>query len=138
MLASIASLIFEFLEFTYEVAQGGSMILVLNMQIGVGSRESNGPWFDFKATEDKVAPGIGAPTPEEKEQHQVTYRFYSKPMANPLVILARSGIPEGTKIATMASELKGRRKNTWEWAAKETYEATTSLFMDNLAAMGYD
>ena len=58
-------------------------------------------------------------------------------MANPLVILARSAVPEGTKVATMVAEIKRRWKNTWEGASTQTYEAITMKFMDNLAAMGY-
>ena len=38
---------------------------------------------------------------ETKDIQFVRYHFYKKPMANPLVILARSWVPEGTKIATM-------------------------------------
>ena len=138
LLASIASSVFNFLEFTHEVAQENCMIPVLDMQIGVGHRESNGPWFSLKETGDKLAPGVRAPSTEEKETQQIKYHFYSKPMANPLIILARSGIPEGTKIATMTSELRRRWKNTWEGASRETYEGITVQFMDNLTAMGYD
>ena len=58
-------------------------------------------------------------------------------MANPLVILQRSGIPEGTKVATMVAEIRRRWKNTWLGASKATYEEITKSFMDDLSAMGY-
>ena len=58
-------------------------------------------------------------------------------MSNPLVILKRSGLPEGTKVSTMVAEVRRRWKNTWEGASTETYERITKNFMDNLSAMGY-
>ena len=74
---------------------------------------------------------------EHKGKSFIGYEFYSKPMANPIVILNRSAQTEGTKIATMAAELKRRWKNTWEGASTQKYEAITMKFMDNLASMGY-
>ena len=68
---------------------------------------------------------------------QIEYQFYSKPMANPIVILQRSALTEGTKIATKVAELHRRWKNTWEGASKEEFEAITLTFMDNLIGMGY-
>ena len=104
LLAEMASSLYKFLQFTHEVAQEGQMIPVLDMQVGVSKRESNGPWFSNEETEELLTPG--KESPEEAEIEQVGYEFYAKPMANPLVILARSAIPEGTKVATMASEIK--------------------------------
>ena len=45
LLAEIASSFYDFLQFTHEVAQEGEMIPVLDMQVGISKRESNGPWF---------------------------------------------------------------------------------------------
>ena len=58
-------------------------------------------------------------------------------MANKIVILKRSALPEGTKVATMVSEIHRRWKNTWEVAPKSVFEEITKNFMDNLAGMGY-
>ena len=76
------------------------------MQVGVGPEESNGPWFTHQETEDKLVLGKGVPNPSASVQ----FEFCRKPMANQLVILARSGIPEERKVATMASEIKSRWK----------------------------
>ena len=57
LLAEIASSFFKFLQFTHEVAQEGTMIPVLDMQIGVAKQESNGPWFSYTEGEDRMAPG---------------------------------------------------------------------------------
>ena len=106
------------------------------MQLNIASREYNGPWFSPDGVEkDQVVPGA-LHEPEDQEEN-VNYEFYSKPMANPLVILQRSALPEGTKVATMTSKLKRRWKNTWEGAATSKFEDVTIKFMDNLAAMGY-
>ena len=128
LLESIATSQIDFLEFTHEVAEGGNMIPVLDMQVGVGKEESGERWFNHEDTEEKVTPGKG----RQLEGDRIRYIFYSKPMANP-----RSGIPEATKIATMTAEIKRRWKNTWEGARKAEYERITKDFMDNLAAMGY-
>ena len=107
---------------------------MLDMQVGVAKRESNGPWFSKEGTNDTTTPGKELPT---EDVELIRYEFFSKPMAYPLVILARSAIPEGTKVATMVAEIKRRWKNTWEGASTQIYEAITMKFMDNLAAMGY-
>ena len=67
----------------------------------------------------------------------MAYEFYAKPMANPMVIINRSGIPETTKVATVTSELRRRWKPMWVGASKQTYEKITLQFIDNLKAMGY-
>ena len=104
LMAEIANSIFPFLKFTHEVAQEGMRIPVLDMEVGVQTSGSNGHWFTFnQEDEEHEAPGL----PKENEQFnvpQVAYHFYKKPMANPLVILKRSGVPEGTKVATMSHD----------------------------------
>ena len=74
LLANIASSIFSFLKFTHEVAQSGQKIPVLDMQVGVGPEESNGPWFHHNETDDKLAPG--KETSEAPTVEQIQYEFY--------------------------------------------------------------
>ena len=107
------------------------------MQLGVKKMESNGPWFcEETLQKEKLIPGTHT-LEEHKDKEFIAYEFYTKPMSNPLVILKRSGLPEGTKVSTMVAEVRRRWKNAWEGASSKTYERITKAFMDNLIAMGY-
>merc|ERR1711954_422239 len=83
---------------------------MLDMQVGISKRESNGPWFSSEETDDLLTPGRESPTETEGQQEQIRYEFYTKPMSNPLVILARSAIPEGTKVAAMGYGVPWRKE----------------------------
>ena len=59
---------------------------------------------------------------EDKGRRFIGHEFCSKPMANPVFILNRSDKTKGTKIATVAAELKRIWKNTWEGASTQKYD----------------
>ena len=58
-------------------------------------------------------------------------------MANPLCIMRRSAVPEGTKVSTAMAELMRRWKTTSVHLKTEEVEKTMKKYMDNLTAMGY-
>ena len=79
------------------------MVPVLDMQLGVKPMESNGPWFCQESLQgDKLIAGTHT-LEEHRNKEFIAYEFYAKPMSNPLVILKRSGLPEGTKVSTMVA-----------------------------------
>ena len=80
-----------------------------------------------------------APGSQEKpgKQDTILYRFYRKPMARKLTILARSAMPNRMKIATFSSEIMRRLKCTSLGVGRKENEATIIEMMDNLAGMGY-
>ena len=58
-------------------------------------------------------------------------------MVNPLCILARSAVPEQTKVATAVAEILRRWKTTSCQLGTQAFEDITRTYMDNLCAMGY-
>ena len=85
----------------------------------------------------------GRPWFKEGEVHgraegsAIQYMFYSKPMTNPLSILRRSALAEGSKVSTAASEVMRRLKNCSENVDKKTVEEVLQRYADNLIGMGY-
>ena len=132
LLASIASSIHSFLDFTHQVAENDSKLPVLDMQISLQKHQASGPWFQIKEGKAEL---LKAPEKESQpgdEMQYLAYEFFAKQMANPMVILRRSGISESTKVATMTSEMRHRWKNTLEGASTPTLEEITVKFVDNL------
>ena len=67
----------------------------------------------------------------------ILYKFYSKPVANPLTILRRSAMAEGVKVATAVQEVTRRWRNSSTGLGKSTMEQVTREYRDRLAAMEY-
>ena len=65
------------------------------------------------------------------------YKFFSKPMANPMTILQRSAMPENVKVATISNEILRRLKCSSTALSKRTMETVISEYMGNLEGMGY-
>ena len=63
--------------------------------------------------------------------------FYSKPVTNPLTILQRSAMPEGTKVATFSNEVTRRLKTSSTSLSRTTMENILGELLDNLGGMGY-
>ena len=98
LLKAVANTITPYLKFTGEVSLEGNPIPVLDTQIWYGVNQGGRPWF-----------GCGQPQGEETGRG-IQYKFYSKKMTNPLGILKRSAISEGTKASTASSEVMRRLK----------------------------
>ena len=94
LLASIASSIHSFLDFTHEVAEKDSKLPVLDMQLSLQKHQATGPWFQLGEGQEEQLKAPGRENQTEDETLYLAYEFYSKPMANPMVILRRSGISE--------------------------------------------
>ena len=84
-------------------------------------------------TENELLPGME----KSNRGKTIMYAFYAKPMSNPLTILRRSAMPEGTKVSTVSSEILRRWKCSSEHLSGATMETITVKYMDRLAAMGY-
>ena len=63
--------------------------------------------------------------------------FYSKPVTNPLTILQRSAMPEGTKVATFSNEVTRRLKTSSTSLSRTTMEKILGDLLGNLEGMGY-
>ena len=74
-----------------------------------------GPWFREEQEDEQVVPGTGS----KRRGKQTQYKFYSKPVTNPLNILRRSAMPEGLKVAITAQEILRRLKTSGEHLPKE-------------------
>ena len=59
-------------------------------------------------------------------------------MTNPLGILKRSAVSEGTKASTASSEVMRRLKMFSQHAKREDVEECLREYMDNLLGMGYN
>ena len=106
------------------------------MQIWVGEPTCDGQWYTEKPGADGYGPIPGRQR-SAVNQKQVMYKFYKKPMAATLTMLARSAIAEGTKVATASAELLRRLKRTSTYLGTETVEDILMKYMDDLAAMGF-
>ena len=91
----------------------------------------------FWTEEQLVAPGERGEEGESRNFVGVQYKFYKKPMATKIGILARSAMMDNTKITTASAELTRRWKNTSEFCEKQVFERITKEYMDDLKGMGY-
>ena len=89
----MANTLTPYLRFTGEVSNKGEAIPVLDTKVWYGEREGGQPWYK------------GGRVHGRKGGMCVQYAFYSKPMTNPLGILRRSALSEGTKVSTACSEI---------------------------------
>ena len=69
--------------------------------------------------------------------NQVDYKFYSKPMSNPYVILANSALPEQMKRNSLVQEAIRRLRNTKRDTEWETKAAILSEFVYKMKISGY-
>ena len=135
VLRSIASSVFNYLKFTAETSGGEDNPLpCLDTQFWVGTPSTPTPWHQGQPPRDQKVPGSQE---RIKANKTILYWFFSKPMANPLCIMRRSGVPEGTKVSTAVAELLRRWKTTSVNVETREVEKITRQYMDNLTAMGY-
>ena len=74
---------------------------------------------------------------ETDQTKQVMYKFYKKPMAATLTMLARSALPENCKVSTASSKIQRRLKRSSLHLSGAEVEETLAKYMDDLAAMGF-
>ena len=110
------------------------MISCLDTEVWYGRPDRQEKWFESKEKNGERVPGTQW---ENGRRRTVLYSFYAKPMANPLTMLRRSAVPEGTKVATVSQEILRRWRNTSLGVGRKKVEQVTKEYMDNLAAMGY-
>ena len=105
----MANSVFSFIQFTGEFSVEEQPIPCLDMEVWVGSEGCKGAWYESTAKgAEEIIPGR-----QETDQHkQVMYKFYKKPMAATLTMLARSPLPENSKVFTASSEIQRRLKRS--------------------------
>ena len=116
----------DFLNFTGEVSKGNEGIPVLDTHVWYG---------DFKGGRERYQDGKIHGTEGRKG---LLYSFYSKEMTNPLGMLRRSAISEGSKISRASSETLRRITNHSVNMPKEMVDEILLEYMDNLLGMGYE
>ena len=125
VLKGMANTLTPFLKFTGEVAMPGSPIPVLDTLVWYGEKEGGRSWYQ------------GGRTHGSNKGRCIQYAFYAKTMTNPLGILRRSALSEGTKVSTACAEILRRLKNFSVHADKDKVEDALITYMDNLIGMGY-
>ena len=65
------------------------------------------------------------------------YKFFKKPVASKIGILARSAVPENNKVQTAVNEFRRRWKTTSTLVNKSVIEEITSEYSRELLAAGY-
>ena len=103
----------------------GSPIPVLDTLVWYGEKEGGRSWYQ------------GGRTHGSNKGRCIQYAFYAKTMTNPLGILRRSALSEGTKVSTACAEILRRLKNFSVHADKDKVEDALITYMDNLIGMGY-
>ena len=110
VLRQMADTVFKCLRFTAEVAGGPEKPLpCLDTQLWMGKPGRQTPWYQGETPKDQKVPGTcwgGG------DNDTILYKFYSKPVTNPLCILRRSGIPEQFKVSTAVAEVLRRWKTS--------------------------
>ena len=103
ILGQIANEIHPFLQFTTEVSRGAtSQVPCLDTQLWYGPPETQTPWYDG-LPDDQRYPWTQWSGPNKPS---IMYKFYRKPMVNPMSILERSRIPESVKRAMFTMRSK--------------------------------
>ena len=72
-------------------------------------------WVDFERREKSVPEEMGQAKSVLKVGNLkkiILFKFHKKPMANPCPNMKRSGLPEGTKCATLRAEIHRRLRST--------------------------
>merc|ERR1711954_337160 len=94
--------------------------------------------------EDIREEGIPRALIEEEPQKQmgelkniVKYKFFRKPMADPIPNRANNSIPPQTKVTTATQEILRRIKNTSRWNPPEVIEEILLMYMGELELGGY-
>ena len=104
VLKDMANSVMTFLDFTAEVSRGPEHpVACLDTQIWFGYPGEQGEWFSGGLAADMEPPG--KQWNKRMDRKTIMYKFYSKPMTNPLTILQRSAMPENIKIATISKEI---------------------------------
>ena len=125
VLKQAANEITPYLKFTGEASVRETGIPVLDTKIWFGDRKGGHSWY------------LGGECHGKGEGKCLMYSFYSKSMTNPLGILKRSVLAEGTKVSTASAEILRRLKTFSIHANKFMVEETLIEYMDNLLGMGY-
>ena len=134
-LREMANSVIPWLEFTSEVSEGEQRpVPCLDSQLWVGRPEEQEPWFACQEGANMVSPGTQW---RSGEGLSIMYKFYSKPVSNPLTILRRSAMAEGVKVATAVQECMRRWRNSSTGLGRTSMEMITLDYMDRLTAMGY-
>ena len=127
----MANSLINFLKFTGECAQEGSPIPCLDTQMWIEEGETDGPWYGGEGGADELIPGVTS------KHRQVLYKFYKKPMAAKLTMLARSALPSNCKVANASAEIQRRLKRMSTAISQEVVEEIIATYMDDLCGMGY-
>ena len=135
VMREVANSVLKFIKFEGEYSVEGNPIPCLDMEIWVGRPTASGPWY--KAEMSKQGETVPGRQRSPSQHRQVLYRFYKKPMAATLTMLARSAIPEGSKVATVSAEIIRRLKRTSTFLGTGVFEQIIRKYMDDLAAMGF-
>ena len=72
-----------------------------------------------------------------QENNQISYKFYSKPMSNPFVILANSALPEQMKRNSFVQEAIRRLRNTKREIPWKQKAEILSEFVNKMKISGY-
>ena len=129
----MANSILSFLEFTGEYAMEGRPIPCLDTEVWVGEPTNDGPWYEMEDRAKELIPG----RPTTAPVRQVIYRFYKKPMASRLTMLARSALQNNSKVATASAEITRCLKRTSTALGMRENEVVLMRYMDELAGMGF-
>ena len=107
-LREMANDIIRWLEFTSEVSEGEKLpVPCLDSQLWMGVPAEPEKWFQCQGRQDMEASGDQW---ESGEGCNVMYKFYSKPVANPLTSLRPSARAEGVKVAKESRCARGAKK----------------------------
>ena len=129
VLKSIANKILPFLDFTQEVSNGPQLpVSCLYTQLLYEGIQKSEPWYKHqKAVE--LQPGSLKDGETDTGHKGVKYKFYKKPVSNPVTILERSAITEESHILLKCYE---KVEDNAEYSDGKRNQIGHKVYIDNI------